>query len=145
MKRPLIIAVTATAVLLLWAARLGTPPLSPAGAARPTAGQVRPSAWGARGAVALATGPTAAALRTADIALPAGEPGPLAVPVSSRQYGLVGPTGAEIVEQSARQTEPARPRSRLLRRRAERAERYVPPHILPLPIGTTYRMADTVT
>lgn len=143
MKQPLIFAVTATGVLLLWAARLDTPPLSPTGAVRPIAGQVRHSALGDRRTVALAAGTPAAALRMAKGALPGDEP--LTVPVSSRQFGLVGATGTELVERSARQTQPARPRRRLLSRRAERAERYVPPHVLPVTIGTTYRMPRTAT
>jgi hypothetical protein len=140
MKRALAITATVTAVLLLWSARVGLPPL-PAEKLGRAAAPTLVDGWQAM--LHFASLPDAApwaALRMGGVSKPGREEEAPAWPVSSRPYAVVETTGSELVERTARRANPPLARRSALRGRTGRSERYVPAHDLPLAMGTTYRV-----
>lgn len=139
MKRQMLIATIAASVLLLWAAKLGVPPVwhdvhGPALVSTAERGATGLFEVGVSGVLGESPLPVVSVSAMRERPVPQSEP-PV-WPVSSRLFALVGTTGTELVEQMVRQSQMGRrgqPGSP-----AEQVRRCVPMHMLPLPVESNY-------
>jgi hypothetical protein len=154
MNKAILTALTASAVLFLWTAKLGMPPVkrdSP-GAATPSTAADEPSlaafdrlraftmrssggAWLGGPFLGLdrLPGPSTAGTPACKAGRSAPEqPREPAWPVSNRFYALIGPTGSELIEQVARQPQQSAPRARALRQHGKRIPRNLVARAPPL-------------